>query len=268
VSAANGAGAAEGTAAEAAEPPSVAVAELPSATSEQASAGAAPEEEPAQGRRKRKGRRAEQQPPPRPEAMPTEDVLSVLNADSEAAREQRELVRTAFVEGTQEDDFLDEQEELARQKEEKAKGPEELAGWGHWTGEGAPVPRQRRQQQQKQQKHQPQPDAKDAANKTRSGVHFSEAAEKPEKSAKYFVEKVPWPFKNPAQYDLTMRMPLGPEWNTRQVHKQHIKPKVFVKVGAIVPPLAYVKQLPEETRADVIKTWAEGKQPKRLKAHF
>merc|ERR1712113_509390 len=87
-------------------------------------------------------------------------------------------------------------------------------------------------------------------------------------SAKYFVDKVPYPFQNAKQYEQDMRVPTGPEWNTLPTHLQRIKPKMFVKVGAIVPPLQYVKHLPPERRDSAIDVWAAGKQPKRLKARM
>jgi hypothetical protein len=87
-------------------------------------------------------------------------------------------------------------------------------------------------------------------------------------SGKYFVDKVPFPFQNPDQYDQEMRMPSGPEWNTMNTHLHRIKPKVCIKAGAIVPPLQYVKHLPPEQRDTAIDAWSAAKQPKRLKARF
>jgi U3 small nucleolar RNA-associated protein 14 len=195
-------------------------------------------------------------------AAPVEEVLSVLNADSETAREQRDLVRTAFVEGNQADDFEEEQEELARKKgeaEEEARKPKELAGWGSWTGEGI-KPKEMRPPPQKRAAGEA------GSDKKRSRVQFHEKGNVG--SAKYFVDKVPFPFQTPEQYDQQMRMPTGREWNALPTHLQRIKPKMFVKVGAIVPPLQYVKHLPPEQRDDAIKTWSSAKQPKRLKARL
>jgi len=186
-----------------------------------------------------------------------EDVLSVLNADSEAAQEQRDLVRTAFVEGTQAEDFDEEQEELRKKKEDKDQGPEELAGWGHWTGEGAPV--------RKPKREAPAPKAKAAEKLAR--VQFHEGGDG-EKAAKYFVDRLPHGMTNPEQYNAQMRMPLGPEWNGLTTHMQRIKPKTFVKVGGIVPPLQYVKHLPKKEFDSALHTWSSAKQPKRLKARF
>merc|ERR1712087_410554 len=188
---------------------------------------------------------------------------NILNADSEAAREQRDLVRTAFVEGTQVEDFEEEQEKLAMDKDELEKSRTlELAGWGHWTGEGAPERKPKRPPAKKA-------DA-DAAKRQKVPARVQllegDAALNADKaSAKYFVDKVPANFQNPAQYEQQMRMPSGPEWNTLPQHLEKIKPKMFVKVGAIVPPLQYVKHLPPERRDNAIDVWSAGKQPKRIK---
>eukprot|EP00929_Paragymnodinium_shiwhaense_P020008 TRINITY_DN13474_c0_g1_i1.p1 TRINITY_DN13474_c0_g1~~TRINITY_DN13474_c0_g1_i1.p1 ORF type:complete len:922 (+),score=324.67 TRINITY_DN13474_c0_g1_i1:108-2873(+) len=192
------------------------------------------------------------------------DVLSVLNQDSEAMREQRDLVRTAFVQGTQEEDF--EAEIDAKKDERVAKASEDtsLAGWGSWTGEGL----------------KPRPPRPDQVRKTNKAVAAAEAAADAQKKSKvvylegetvapkYFVDKVPFGYESPDQYNQDLRMPTGKEWNTTDVHLQRIKPKVCVRAGAIVPPLQYVKHLPQEKRDDVMRAWASKKQPTRLKAKF
>jgi len=195
-----------------------------------------------------------------------DELLNVLDADAESARQQRDLVRATFVEGTQAEDFDEEKEEKLREAEEK-DNPTQLSGWGSWTGAGV--------------KPRPAPKKKQTAPKAaalKAGAQHS--TPKPphvqlydgdadvKAQAKYFVDKVPYPFKNPQQYDQEMRMPSGPEWNTLSGHLQRVKPKIFMKVGAVVPPLQFIKHLPPEQQESAINTWAAGKQPKRLKARF
>jgi U3 small nucleolar RNA-associated protein 14 len=199
------------------------------------------------------------------------ELLNVLDADAEEARQQRDLVRATFIEGTQADDFDDEKDELEREQEEKNK-PEELVGWGSWTGEGvkpraAPKGKASGKGKSGKGKHG-KGTTKQAAEKPAHVVINQGDAATPACQAKFFVDKVPFPFKNPQQYDQEMRMPSGPEWNTLSQHLQRVKPKVFTKVGAIVPPLQYVKHLAPEQRESAINTWAAAKQPKRLKARF
>ncbi|CAK0843301.1 unnamed protein product [Prorocentrum cordatum] len=208
---------------------------------------------------KKRKRRADADAEPEASAA-VEDLLSVLNADTEAAREQRDLVRTAFVEGTQAEDFDAEQDELARKKdEERDNASQALAGWGSWTGAGI-APRRPRKGQEK-----PAPEGPAEGQRPRGPrVQFHEGGGA--EPSKYFVDQMPYPFQNPDQYEALMRQPLGREWNALPSHLQKIKPKFFSKVGAIVPPLQYVRHLPSEQRDSALKTWAATKQPKRLKA--
>jgi len=189
-----------------------------------------------------------------------EDVLSALNADSAEAREQRDLVRTAFVEGTQLEDFDDEQEEKAKKKEEDAAAASKgLVGWGSWTGTGI---------RERKPKGKGKGKGKEAKGDGKGGFKRPmriEVNEGRTENPKYFIDQLPYG-KSPDQYEQAMRMPTGPEWNALPTHMDKIKPKYFMKVGAIVAPLQYVKHLPPDQRESAIKTWAASKQPKRLKS--
>jgi len=198
----------------------------------------------------------EEEPEEQEEA--NEDVLAALNMDTAEARAQRELVRTAFVEGSQQADFEAELDEEERKKEEgKKKDTGELPGWGSWAGEGAPKPRPKSKAKAKAK----------VADPTRKAAHVRVYEGKTEAS-KYFVDKIPYGYQSPAQYDQEMRMPTGPEWNALPAHLRRIKPKFFSKVGTIVPPLQLVKHLPKESREGVIDSWFKKKQPPRLKSRI
>ncbi|CAE8733423.1 unnamed protein product [Polarella glacialis] len=195
----------------------------------------------------------------RGEEAEAEDLLGALSMDTQAARDQRELVRTAFVEGTQEDAFEDDIDEADRLKEEKKNPSADLPGWGSWAGEGAPKPREPKGKG----KGKGAPAAAVPARAPRGSAQFYEGKAE---AAKYFVDKVPYGVQSPEQYDQQLRMPTGPEWNALPMHLQRIKPKIFVKVGTIVPPLMLVKHLPPERREGIMDSWAKSKQPKRLKS--
>jgi U3 small nucleolar RNA-associated protein 14 len=233
--------------------------------------GAAASAEPTSKRKRRRGVKdavadevddAEAEP-----VASTSERLNLLDADANAAREQRDLVRATFVEGTQAEDFDQEREDKMLEEEEKSK-PTELVGWGSWAGDGVkarPAPKKgkgagkgKAKGKGTSQHSTPKP--------SHVQVYEGDAAVKAQ--SKYFVSGVPFPFKSPQQYDQDMRMPTGPEWNTLSGHLQRVKPKVFVKTGAIVAPLQYVKHLDPEQRESAINTWASAKQPKRLKARF
>eukprot|EP00913_Durusdinium_trenchii_P008586 g8063.t1 len=194
--------------------------------------------------------------------------------DTAEAREQRELVRTAFVEGSQTQDFEDELEKAeqekdhpTREEQKKEKHNGELPGWGSWAGEGAPQRRPKAKAKAKAEEPRTEqnwlrrnPVSRDQSPRKPKPSHVSIYEGRAEAS-KYFVDQVPYGL-TPAQ------MPSGPEWNALPAHLQRIKPKFFSKVGTIVPPLQLVKHLPKESQAGVIDSWAARKQPARLKARI
>eukprot|EP00811_Abedinium_folium_P001133 NODE_11037_length_1312_cov_5.508017.p1 GENE.NODE_11037_length_1312_cov_5.508017~~NODE_11037_length_1312_cov_5.508017.p1 ORF type:complete len:285 (+),score=68.78 NODE_11037_length_1312_cov_5.508017:433-1287(+) len=189
-----------------------------------------------------------------------DDLLAGLDADTEAAREQRGLVRTAFVEGMQQEDFEKELEEDRRKKEGVEAEPERLAGWGSWTGPGTlpPKPRKPRKQIAALQP---------ATVKKSEHVKILEGAD--EASKKFFADQVPYDLRtNPNQYNDQLRMPLGPEWNTPNSFAERVKPKLFVKIGAVVTPLQHVRHLPKERRECAITAWASKKKRTRLKTRL
>jgi U3 small nucleolar RNA-associated protein 14 len=54
---------------------------------------------------------------------------------------------------------------------------------------------------------------------------------------KYQLEKVPFPFKDKLQYELSQRMPVGKEWNTERSFRKQIRPRVIVTSGRAIAPL-------------------------------
>jgi U3 small nucleolar RNA-associated protein 14 len=47
--------------------------------------------------------------------------------------------------------------------------------------------------------------------------------------------QLPHEFENKAQYERSLRMPLGPEWSTKETFQGATKPRVIVKQGVIKP---------------------------------
>jgi U3 small nucleolar RNA-associated protein 14 len=48
---------------------------------------------------------------------------------------------------------------------------------------------------------------------------------------------VPFGFESREQYEQTIRLPLGPEWNSSQAQNNLTAPKVVTKMGRIINPL-------------------------------
>ena len=57
------------------------------------------------------------------------------------------------------------------------------------------------------------------------------------KNAKYLATQLPHPFETKAQYERSLRVPMGPEWVTKQTHQAATKPRVIVKPGVVVAPM-------------------------------
>lgn len=56
-----------------------------------------------------------------------------------------------------------------------------------------------------------------------------------QKNNKYLASQLPHTFENSAQYERSLRLPVGPEWVTKKTHQDAVKPKVIIKQGIIAP---------------------------------
>lgn len=55
------------------------------------------------------------------------------------------------------------------------------------------------------------------------------------KNAKYLASELPHPFESRAQYERSLRLPVGPEWTTKEVFQRATMPRVLMKQGVIAP---------------------------------
>ncbi|EME45232.1 hypothetical protein DOTSEDRAFT_104188, partial [Dothistroma septosporum NZE10] len=114
-----------------------------------------------------------------------------------------------------------------------------LPGWGSWTGEG--LSRSIRKANKKAA-HNPlwktkldgvkQIDRKDAKL---TNVIVSEKADR--KGKKYLAPVLPHQYETKEQYERSRRLPMGPEWTTKEVHQRMTKPRVVVQKGVNVKAL-------------------------------
>lgn len=54
-------------------------------------------------------------------------------------------------------------------------------------------------------------------------------------NGKYLASSLPHPFVNRAQYERSLRMPVGPEWTTKETFQDATKPRILLKQGIIAP---------------------------------
>ncbi|RDX46820.1 Utp14-domain-containing protein [Lentinus brumalis] len=146
------------------------------------------------------------------------------------AFEQRDLVALAFAGDNVVQDFAE-----AKRREMAEDAPKEidttLPGWGSWGGAGA-------------KKAPPKPhlikkvagvDPTSRADYKKAHVIISEKRDK--KAAKYLVKDLPYPYTSRAQFERSMEVPVGTEWNTRLGFQRATLPKVVTKMGQLITPL-------------------------------
>ena len=61
-------------------------------------------------------------------------------------------------------------------------------------------------------------------------AHVIISEKRDKKAAKYLVKDLPYPYTSKAQFERTMEMPLGTEWNTRVGFQRGTLPRVVKKV--------------------------------------
>jgi U3 small nucleolar RNA-associated protein 14 len=131
--------------------------------------------------------------------------------------------------------------EEKRDKEREETGVEEvqvLPGWGGWAGEGVrenkyqKMQRDRKRKEREEEEERRRKRRKDAAL---SHVIISEKVDK--KAQKYLTPTVPYPFTDIAQYEASLSLPLGPDWNAMRMHRESVRPRVEVKQGVVIAPM-------------------------------
>ena len=53
----------------------------------------------------------------------------------------------------------------------------------------------------------------------------------------YLASQLPHPFASKAEYERSIRMPIGNEWNVKGVYQDNTKPRVMVKPGTVIRPM-------------------------------
>jgi U3 small nucleolar RNA-associated protein 14 len=197
-------------------------------------------------RRKRSRSRGKNVQDDGPSSTPAEEVekeAPVVKRPAELT--QAELVARAFAAPDLEEEFkISKQAEMEQDAEDavgskkgKAGDAMGMAGWGSWTGMGAPQPRKSRRQIETEKLARAK---KEAAKQGRADASLPTVIINPKRqkrSAPLKLAQVPYPFTSRAQYERAMRQPLGPEWNTTQSVRDLNKKEVLTRAGASIAPL-------------------------------
>ncbi|KAH0492590.1 hypothetical protein TgHK011_007537 [Trichoderma gracile] len=128
--------------------------------------------------------------------------------------------------------------EFQREKDEIAEADDDkvidntLPGWGSWVGEGISAREKKRHQGRFLTKVEgiKKKDRKDAKL---DKVIINEKRVK--KNDRYLASQLPFPFESRQQYERALRLPVGPEWMTKETFQENTKPRVIIKQGIIKP---------------------------------
>ncbi|KAL1652109.1 hypothetical protein SLS58_000234 [Diplodia intermedia] len=162
------------------------------------------------------------------------DGESEQEAENPFALKKQSLVEKAFAGDEVAETF--EAEKRAIEKEEGDKVMDNtLPGWGSWAGDGLSKRDKKRTTRRflTTEKGVDKDKRKDARLKN---VIMNEKRVK--KNAKYMASALPFPHESKQVYESTLRRPLGPEFNTKQVYQDSTKPRVMVKPGVVIQPLS------------------------------
>lgn len=99
------------------------------------------------------------------------------------------------------------------------KKEDALLGWGSWSNQKTKIKKTKEELVKKVLK--------------RVVIH----GKMPKSLKPYLVGSVPHGYENKAQYERTMRMGLGREWNTAAVYQKRIKPRLSMKPGQVILPM-------------------------------
>ncbi|KAI1380171.1 small-subunit processome [Hypoxylon crocopeplum] len=107
-----------------------------------------------------------------------------------------------------------------------------LPGWGSWVGDGVSNREKKRHQGRflAKQEGVKKKDRKDVGLRN---VIINEKRTK--KNDKYMASQLPHPYESRLQYERALRLPVGPEWMTKETFQEATKPRVLLKQGIIAP---------------------------------
>ena len=202
-------------------------------------AKAASVEMPAKPRSALKGAREAEKADQREETSKPVASTSTLDEeqeDDEAERQpfvlrNQDLVRKAFAGDEVVADFAKEKRQTITDEEEKIVD-KTLPGWGTWTGAGIT------KKQEKRNKGKVLVKEPGIAKEKRQDAKLDRVIineKRVKKNSKYLASNLPHPFETRQQYERSLRLPVGPEWTTKETFQSATKPRILMKQGVILP---------------------------------
>jgi U3 small nucleolar RNA-associated protein 14 len=145
----------------------------------------------------------------------------------------QDLINLAFAGDTVLDSFTAEKTSTALSEAPQTLSTA-LPGWGTWTGDGISKRELKRNQQA----------AAKYTTITTSGIDPTKRKDaklekvivnekRVKKNTRYLATELPFPYESRAQYERALRVPVGPEWVTKETFQGATKPRVLLKQGVI-----------------------------------
>ncbi|RFU31666.1 hypothetical protein B7463_g4677, partial [Scytalidium lignicola] len=158
-----------------------------------------------------------------------------------AIRDQ-ELIKRAFAGADVVGEFDVEKRQTIEDEDEKVID-NTLPGWGSWVGNGVSKKDKKRNKGRVLTKIEgiKEQNRKDAKLER---VIINEKRVK--KNSKYLASSLPHPFETRQQYERSLRLPVGPEWTTKETFQDATKPRILLKQGVV-----FVAALPFRLVEDV-----------------
>lgn len=169
-------------------------------------------------------------------AVPAPDNPNSEDESDDAANlpfvlRNQDLVHKAFA-GDEVVATFEQEKRATIQDEDEKVIDNTLPGWGSWTGPGIGKKAQRRNKGKVLTKI-PGIVAEKRQDAKLERVIINEKRVK--KNSKYLASSLPHPFETRQQYERSLRLPVGPEWTTKETFQGMTKPRVLMKPGVIAP---------------------------------
>ncbi|KAE8444063.1 hypothetical protein EG329_000931 [Mollisiaceae sp. DMI_Dod_QoI] len=179
---------------------------------------------------------------PKVKKTPKKSTTLEVDSDSEESNDEnaialpfairdQELIKRAFAGADVVGEFEKEKRQITKDEDDKIVD-DTLPGWGAWVGDGLSKKEKAKNKGKVLTKIdgiKPE-DRKDAKL---NRVIINEKRVK--KNNKYLASSLPHVYETKQQYERSLRLPIGPEWTTKETFQDATKPRVLVKQGIITP---------------------------------
>ncbi|TQS36594.1 hypothetical protein Golomagni_02950 [Golovinomyces magnicellulatus] len=169
---------------------------------------------------------------------PNKSKKSPEDSDSDSTHSvplthDQELIRRAFAGADVVGEFEVEKKKTVIDEGDKTID-QTLPGWGNWVGEGISK-RELKRNRNRFVSTSEGVKAHKRKDATLERVIINE--KKVKKNSKYLASSLPHPFESRSQYERALRLPIGPEWTTKQTFQDATKPRILLRQGIITPML-------------------------------